>query len=114
PGKTLVGEQLSHAAFLVLQHADLESQEKYLPLLKDAAEQGELRKSYLPLMIDRIRVKKDQPQLYGTQFFYNEKGEIDFFPIEEKEGLVKRRVEMGLETFDDYLKRIGYKKKEGD
>lgn len=114
PGKTLVGEQLSYAAFLVVQHANLKTQEKYLPLLRDAAEQGELSKSFLPLMIDRIRVKKDQPQLYGTQFFYNEKGEIDFFPIEDKEGLDKRRAEMGLEPFDDYLKRIGYNKKEGD
>ena len=114
PGKTLVGEQLSHAAFLVLQHADLKTQEKYLPLLMDAAEQGELGKSFLPLMIDRIRVKKDQPQLYGTQFFYNEKGEIDFFPIEDEAGLDKRRAEMGLEPFDNYLKRIGYNKKDGD
>lgn len=112
PGKTLVGEQLSYAAFLVLQHANLKTQEKYLPLLKDAAEQGELSKSFLPLMIDRIRVRKDQPQLYGTQFFYNEKGAIDFFPIEDKEGLDKRRAEMDLESFDNYLKRIGYNKKE--
>lgn len=114
PGKTLVGEQISHAAFLVLQHADLEVQEEYLPLLKEATEQGELRKSFLPLMIDRIRVRKDQPQLYGTQFFYNEKGEIDFFPIEDKEDLDKRRAEMGLGPFDDYLKRIGYYKKRGN
>lgn len=37
PGKSLVGEEASEAAFVVLQHSNLTRQEKYLPLLKKAA-----------------------------------------------------------------------------
>ncbi len=43
PGKSLVGPSNMGTAFLVIQHSNQEVQEKYLPLLKQAADDGELR-----------------------------------------------------------------------
>ena len=41
PGKSMVGKQ-SKVAFMVVQHNDLKTQEKYLPLFIKAANEGEL------------------------------------------------------------------------
>ena len=37
PGRSVAGNRGSQAAFLILQHAELSHQQKYLPLLKEAA-----------------------------------------------------------------------------
>lgn len=110
PGKTLVGGA-SSAAFMVIQHADLETQQKYLPLLQKAAEAGELSKSSLALLIDRVRVGEGKKQLYGTQYFRNEvTGEFEFKPIEDVENVNARRAEMGIMySIEEYAKRFGIK-----
>src|SRR6266581_2580957 len=36
PGRSLVGREASLTAFLIIQHADLEGQKKYFPMLKEA------------------------------------------------------------------------------
>ena len=107
PGKSLVGRQ-SSVAFLVIQHADLKVQEKYLPLLQEAAEKGELRKSSLAPLIDRVRVGNGQEQLYGSQLHRNpDTGQLEFFPIEDEVRVDERRSEMGLEPLEDYARRFG-------
>jgi hypothetical protein len=49
PGKSLVGADGAQAAWLLVQHADLdrEFQRQCLPLLKEAAEKGEASKQNL-------------------------------------------------------------------
>jgi len=110
PGKTLVGGA-GNAAFLVIQHADLKTRQKYLPTLQKAAEAGELNKSSLALLIDRVRVDEGKKQLYGTQYFRNEvTGEFEFRPIEDVENVNVRRAEMGISyPIEEYAKRNGIK-----
>ena len=45
PGKSQVGVKHQSTVFLVIQHSDLETQEKYLPLLTKAANMGEIKQS---------------------------------------------------------------------
>lgn len=105
PGKSLVGEEQSSTAFLVIQHSDLASQEKYLPLLKEAAEAGELPYSNLALLIDRIRMRHKLPQIYGTQLYRNPKtGTIEFFEILDEACVDQRRKEVGLPPLKKYAK----------
>ena len=66
PGKSVVGDQMG-TAFLVIQHADLAVQEKYLPVLRAAADAGEMNWRSLALLIDRIEMRNDRPQVYGSQ-----------------------------------------------
>jgi hypothetical protein len=111
PGKSKVGG-LSSTAFLVIQHSDLYYQEKYFPLLEKAANENELDKSSLALLIDRIRMRKGQNQLYGSQVVDNDRdGKWELFPVEDEENLNKRRSEMGLGPIEEYAKRfnIDYK-----
>ena len=107
PGKSMVGDQAS-TAFLVIQHADIEIQEKYLPILTAAAEKDELRYSSLALLIDRVRMRQNKPQLYGSQLQRNEEtGGWEFYYIEDEKNVNKRRTEVGLGPLEDYAKRFG-------
>lgn len=102
PGKSLVGKQ-SEVAFLVIQHSDIETQEKYLPILKEAADKGELSWSSLALLIDRIRVRKGEKRIYGSQVRQKEDGTYELFPIEDEPNVNKRRADVGLGPLEEYL-----------
>lgn len=107
PGKTLVGDQAG-TAFMVIQHADIEIQEKYLPVLTAAAEQDELSYRSLALLIDRVLMRQNKPQIYGSQLQRNsETGEYEFYFIEDEKNVNERRKEVGLEPLEDYAKRFG-------
>lgn len=106
PGKSMVGAQ-SNVAFTVVQHNSLEAQEKYLPLFTKAAEQGELDRALLPLMIDRIRTSKGQPQLYGTQLHERTGGSVQIIAIEDEVNVNVRRKAAGLPPLEDYYKDYG-------
>jgi len=107
PGKTLVGDQAG-AAFMVIQHADIEIQEKYLPVLKAAAEKDELSYRSLALLIDRVLMRQNKPQIYGSQLQRNtETGQYEFYYIEDEKNVNKRREEVGLEPLEEYAKRFG-------
>jgi hypothetical protein len=54
PGNSLVGRSGSLAAFLVIQHSNLATMQKYLPLMRAAAAKGEMAKQNLALVEDRI------------------------------------------------------------
>ncbi|AMM51331.1 hypothetical protein TH61_09315 [Rufibacter sp. DG15C] len=105
PGKSLVGQQASQAAFLVIQHSDRETMEKYLPLLREAAAKGEASKSSLALMEDRVRMNRGLPQLYGSQMQMNPTTKkYELYKVEDEANLDKRRAEMGLGPISEYLK----------
>jgi hypothetical protein len=105
PGKSLVGEQAS-TAWLVIQHADLATQEEYLPLMKEAADKGELPKSDFALLVDRIRMRKGEKQLYGSQLEVKD-GKYVFYPIEDEPNVNKRRAAMDLVPLEEYAKHFG-------
>ncbi|GAB4035949.1 DUF6624 domain-containing protein [Spirosoma jeollabukense] len=107
PGKHLVGEKQDITAWLVIQHSPLAIQEKYLPMIQKAAEQGELGKSNLALLIDRIRVHKGQKQLYGSQVALGADGKNSFEPIEDELNVDTRRAAVGLPPIKDYARQWG-------
>ncbi|MFD2572878.1 DUF6624 domain-containing protein [Spirosoma soli] len=112
PGKQLVGDQLSVTAWLVIQHAPLPIQEKYLPLMQKAADKGDLSKGNIALLVDRIRLRNGLKQLYGSQIHTHSDGKPDgFHPIEDEINVNKRRAEVGLEPIEDYARRFGFEYK---
>lgn len=108
PTERVFGERAALAAFLVLQHAPLEVQEHYLPLLQAAAERGEVPKKQLAFLIDRVRLYRNEPQLYGTQLRPDvQTGRLEFYPLVDAATVDTRRAEMGLEPLGAYLARFG-------
>jgi hypothetical protein len=98
PSMSLVGEDGSHAAWLVLQHAiaEPEAQRGCLPLLRRAADVGEATPAQVAYLEDRIAFFERRPQRYGTQFDWDEQGRMSPWPIEDTEGVDARRAAVGL------------------
>lgn len=92
-----VGEDAAIAAFLVVQHAGIEYQKKYLPVVRERYEQGEAKGGWVAMLTDRIRVRQGEPQLYGTQSRMDEAtGKVELYPIEGPEQVNARRAALGM------------------
>ena len=105
PGRSLVGDAGSQAAFLVIQHAPLEIQERYLPLMRQAVEESELEPADLALLEDRVLVRKGLPQIYGSQVQCDPKtwDHCYVLPIRDEATVNVLRARVGLEPLQQYL-----------
>ncbi len=106
PARSKVGEEASHKAWLLVQHADhdVQFQKHYLQLMKEAND-GEVDKKDIAYLEDRVRVNEGMPQLYGTQFYIDPIRKIYTpRPIEDSENVDKRRQEIGLDVMKEYAK----------
>ncbi|MCU0390905.1 MAG: hypothetical protein MUE81_07290 [Thermoflexibacter sp.] len=113
-GKSQVGDLGNQTLFLVIQHAALTIQERYLPLLKNSVNIDESNAYDLVLMEDRILVSQGKKQLYGSQVRRNPQTNLyEVLPIEDEKNVDKRRKKIGLESLAEYLKGFGidYKNK---
>jgi hypothetical protein len=55
---------------------------------------------------DRIRVLEGRPQRYGTQYDWDERGEMSPLPIEEPAGVDERRRAIGLPRLGESTRRV--------
>jgi hypothetical protein len=101
-----VGEEASYAAWLVVQHADhdIAFQEECLKLMLESKE--DVLPGNIAYLMDRVAVNKGELQIYGTQFYRNEDGQIIPRPIKDIKNLNSRRKEMGLEGFSVYRDKM--------
>ncbi len=106
PGRSRVGHQGAHNAWLIAQHADHDPafQREALDLLTEAVARGEARPRELAYLTDRVRVNEGGEQVFGTQMKPYEHGMPVPRPIEDPERLDERRAEVGLEPFDQYMR----------
>ena len=105
PSAEMVGKQGVDAAFLLLQHAPLKLQEAYYDDVKTAYESGNLDGQEYALLTDRIRVRRGEKQLYGTQTDIIN-GDVVVAPVADSLNLDARRDSLGLPPMDEYLKEV--------
>lgn len=107
PGKSLVGVDGAHDAWLLVQHADLDRafQKRCLQLMEAAAASDEVSKKDLAYLTDRVLVGEGKKQRFGTQF-KEDKGEMVPQPIEDEANVDKRRAEIGLPSMAEYKKSL--------
>lgn len=107
PGFSMVGKKGSKAAWLIVQHAvlDTEFMDKCLPLLKETIIQGEAEGWCLAYLQDRGLTMSGKPQIYGTQHDIDENGIAYPLPIEDPEKVEALRKEVGLDSLSDATKR---------
>jgi hypothetical protein len=103
-GPKEVGEQGSSALFLVIQHSRLPTQEKYLPMIRQAVIDGKAKGGSLALLEDRVNMRKGKKQIYGSQV-QRPKGSTEYrlYPIQDAKNVDKRRAEVGLGPLADYV-----------
>jgi hypothetical protein len=105
PRKKLVGNRGVGAAFLILQHADHDLQDRLLPQVRAAVEAGEIRGEALALLTDRLLVSKGRPQRYGTQAEVVA-GQVRLLPIEDEATVDERRAALGMMPLARYRERL--------
>lgn len=109
-GQSEVGGKANNALWLVIQHAPLEVQEKYIPLLRASVAKGESKGSNLALTEDRIQMRKGEKQIYGSQIKRDkETGEFYVYPVIDPQNVNVRRAEVGLGTIEEYVTRWNIK-----
>lgn len=107
-GEDVLGHKANQALFLVLQHADAKPavQAEYLPVMREAVEQGRAQAGELAMLEDRVAVNHGRPQIYGSQIGWKDgKGYVR--PIEDEAHVNERRAAVGLEPLEVYAERFG-------
>ncbi len=103
-GSKIIGAQGNTTLFLVIQHSDLETQLKYLPMMREAVKKGDARGSSLALLEDRTALGQGKRQIYGSQISVDqETGEHYVSPLIDPENVDKRRADVGLGKLADYV-----------
>lgn len=107
-GKNVVGSQANQTLFLVIQHSDLKTQQKYLPMMREAVKKGNANPGSLALLEDRVALREGKKQIYGSQIAKNPTTKKEYIsPLEDPDNVDKRRAEAGLGTLADYVKNWG-------
>lgn len=100
-----VGMTGSQALFLVIQHADLPTQQKYYPLIKKAEKDGKILSSNVAILEDRIAVREGREQIYGSQGYADrEKKKTFIYPLKDADHLDSLRQTMGMPPMATYVK----------
>lgn len=95
--------------WLVIDHATLEYQEKYIPLIKDMSEENLIDADNYAILYDRVRMKNNLPQKYGTQsvqFGTPDSMKLYIWPIEKPSLVDSLRGSVGLSPMDDYIRQL--------
>lgn len=108
PGRGKVGDDGAGAAFLIVQHAisrpDL--QRRGLALILDAIEHNQANPLDAAYLSDRIASFEDAPQVFGTQFDWDENGQLSPRPVRDPATLDERRASVGLPPMAETIAAI--------
>lgn len=108
PGPELAGKNGSRAIWLVIQHADLSVQEKYLPMMRQAVAENKASSTDLAYLEDRVLMREGKPQIYGSQIVpHPETGAWMLYKVEDPDNLDRRRATVGLGPIQEYLDMMG-------
>lgn len=99
PKKTEVGTSACEAAWIIIQHAPVDVQKEYLPMLERAATEGNIQAALVAALHDRIDVREGRPQKYGTQRNGNR-----LCPLLNEKMVNQWRKEVGLPPLDESAK----------
>ena len=104
-GRDVIGDACE-VFWVIIQHAGLEAQGKYLPLFREAVARGELQAGAVAMMEDRVAVFEGRPQKYGSQLQRGEDGTYTPFELLDAEKVDEWRAEVGMEPLAEYLKQM--------
>ena len=100
PGKTLVGSDYT-IVFSIISLSNKAYKEKYYDIIVDAANKGELDWTDVAFFVEKVKVAKNEKQIYGTQYKLDtQQKKFLFYPIEELEKLNERRKKVGLDEMN--------------
>lgn len=107
-GADVIGNQGNLTLFLVIQHSKPETQNMYLPMMREAVKNGNAHGSHLALLEDRVALGKGEKQIYGSQIGQDQNtGKYYVSPLIDPDNVDKRRAEVGLGPIQEYVSNWG-------
>jgi hypothetical protein len=104
PGRRLVGDDGSRAAWLIAQYSieDPGLQKRCLEALEVAVAYGDADAVHYAYLVDRVRMADGLDQLYGSQFVTGTDGELAPWPVDDPAKVEERRRRLGLPSFAEH------------
>ncbi|WP_242913535.1 DUF6624 domain-containing protein [Brevundimonas pishanensis] len=97
------GDEVATTAFYVVQHSDVETWRRFVPVLEPLVAQGEVAGPAYALMYDRLALSEQRPQRYGSQVAC-ENGRWVALYLEDPDNVDERRRAMGFpDTYAEYV-----------
>lgn len=104
-----LSEESNHTIWLIIDHGDVDYQERYLPLIEQQVEGGIINAADYATLSDRVNVRRQRPQRFGTQTGYKQRDDEVFtfvYPIEDIDALDSLRLSVGLDSMHLYLRQV--------
>ena len=105
-----LSDEANNAIWLVIDHAPIDYQLRYMPLIEEQVATGAISKSQYATLFDRIRMRQGEPQRYGTQTVQRRSAEqnasIYVWPVENPRKLNRLRRAMGLTPIKRYCRKV--------
>lgn len=101
-----LSSQSYKAIWLIVDHADLKFQKKYLPIMEEAVRKELISAGDYAVLTDRIRMREGKPQKYGTQSYtvtVDGRQVIYIWPVEDAKRLNELRSEIGAGDIETYI-----------
>lgn len=95
--------------WIVIDHASFEKQEQYFPLIEEMSQKGLIGKDEHAILYDRIAMKRNCPQRYGSQTIQFGKPDamnLYVYPVENPALLDSLRASVGMSSMEEYLKQL--------
>lgn len=108
PGRDKVSDDGAAAAIVIIQHAISRPmlQRRALQLMLPEIPKGQASAMDAAYLADRIAVYEGRPQLYGTQFDWDDKGQLSPAKMDDPKKVDERRTKLGLPNMAETTKRM--------
>ena len=108
PGISTVGPEAYEAAFIIVQHAIDHPKiiKKHAKDLWHAAQSGDANMIHYAYLIDRIAVFEGRPQIYGTQFDWDESGQMSPIGDMDFDAVNLKRKALGILPMDAQIQKM--------
>lgn len=101
-GRNVVGFIGNYTIALIISQADIKTQEKYLPLVREAFKNKNVEAYDFAFIEDILALREGKKQSYGSVIV--KMGNKNYVaPIEDAEHVDKRRADLGLKSMNSYL-----------
>ena len=104
-----LSEESYKTIWIVIDHASLEKQKQYLSIIEKMSSEGLIDVDNYAILFDRIAMKQNRPQRYGTQSIqFGTPGNMHIYiwPVENAESLDSLRATVGMESILKYLEQL--------
>ena len=107
PGIKENGKETTMHFWVIVQHGDhnVIFQEKVLNAMSKELKNDNVSSRNYAYLYDRVKKNQKKQQLYGTQISW-ETGKAQPYNLETPNKVNERRIKMGLEPIEDYLKKF--------